>query len=146
MLLTTKIAVIEFGRFKALVAPVGRKRTTSLASAGRAILLRLAESYRPNLAPCGDGVPRVAATSERQRPTGDPGNGPTGRHRPAAWHWKSSLKPVLEFEMGSSNSIRIRSERPRLFEAFGVGVVMVRANLHILRLRILDLALNPALQ
>jgi hypothetical protein len=59
---------------------------------------------------------------------------------------QSVIHKEFSFEMASNNSIRIGSERPRFFEAFGVGIVMVRANLHILALRILDLALNPALQ
>jgi hypothetical protein len=44
------------------------------------------------------------------------------------------------------NSVRVRAEWPWWFEAFGVGIVMCGADLHIPTFRILDLAFNPALK
>jgi hypothetical protein len=40
----------------------------------------------------------------------------------------------------------IGSKRPRFLKAFGVGVIMGRTDLDIFFIRVVDLALNPALQ
>jgi hypothetical protein len=43
-------------------------------------------------------------------------------------------------------SVRVGTEWPRLFEAFGIRIVMRRTDLHVFVLRIIDFVLNPALQ